>query len=118
MADDISQRGRGPGRPKPRRKPGAPQVRRGTLRLPHEVARRIRLGHPWVYREALEARRVINERPGNPVELVDWDGDFVGRGIYDGETAISVRVMTRDPHDQIGSELVWRRARAAIAMRR
>jgi len=93
-------------------------VRRGTLRLPHEVARRIRLGHPWVYREAIDPRRVVNEQPGNPVELVDWDGDFVGRGLFDGETAIAVRVMTRDERQEIGPELVRRHARAAIAMRR
>ena len=93
-------------------------VRRGTLRLPHEVARRIRLGHPWVYREALDPRRVLNEQPGNPVELVDWDGDFVGRGVFDGETAIAVRVMTRDQREEVGPELIRRRARAAVAMRR
>ncbi|HKE20513.1 MAG TPA: class I SAM-dependent rRNA methyltransferase [Kofleriaceae bacterium] len=93
-------------------------VRRGTLRLPHEVARRIRLGHPWVYREALDPRRVLNEQPGNPVELVDWDGEFVGRGVFDGETAIAVRVMTRDQREEVGPELVRRRARAAVAMRR
>jgi 23S rRNA (cytosine1962-C5)-methyltransferase len=93
-------------------------VRRGTLRLPHEVARRIRLGHPWVYREAIDPRRVVNEQPGNPVELVDWDGDFVGRGLFDGETAIAVRVMTRDPRAEVGPELVRRHARAAIALRR
>ncbi len=93
-------------------------VRRGTLRLPHEVARRVRLGHPWVYREAIDPRRVVNEQPGNPVELVDWDGDFVGRGVYDGETAIAVRVMTRDERAEVGPELVRRHARAAIGLRR
>jgi 23S rRNA (cytosine1962-C5)-methyltransferase len=93
-------------------------VRRGTLRLPHEVARRVRLGHPWVYREALDPRRVVSERPGNPIELVDWDGEFVGRGLFDGETAISVRVMTRDPREQLGPELVRARVRSAIALRR
>lgn len=93
-------------------------VRRGTLRLPHEVARRIRLGHPWVYREALDPRRVVKDQPGTPVELVDWDGDFVGRGVYDGETAIAVRVMTRDPRDEIGPDLVRARARSALALRR
>lgn len=93
-------------------------VRRGTLRLPHEVARRIRLGHPWVYREALDPRRVVKDEPGQKVELVDWDGEFVGRGLFDGETAIAVRVMTRDPREQMGPELVQRRARAAVAFRR
>jgi 23S rRNA (cytosine1962-C5)-methyltransferase len=93
-------------------------VRRGTLRLPHEVARRVRLGHPWVYREALDPRRVVKEEPGSPIELVDWDGDFVGRGVFDGETAISVRVVTRDSREQVGPELIRQRARSAVALRR
>lgn len=95
----------------------APIVRRGTLRLPHDVARKIRLGHPFVYREALD-RKVVRERPGSSVELVDWDGEFVGRGVFDGETAISVRVVTRDPSERIGPELIRRRVREAIALRR
>jgi len=93
-------------------------VRRGTLRLQHEVARRIRLGHPWVYREALDPRRTMRESPGDVVELVDWDGEFVGRGVWDGESAISVRVVTRDPREEIGPGLVRDRVTAAIDMRR
>lgn len=93
-----------------------PIVRRGTVRLPHDVARHIRAGHPWVYREAIS--RPLREQPGDPIELVDQDGDFVARGFFDGESAISVRVMTRAPGEQVGPELVARRTRAAIALRR
>jgi 23S rRNA (cytosine1962-C5)-methyltransferase len=103
-----------------RRRPGrssAPIIRRGTVRLQHDVARRIRAGHPWVYREAL-GQRVLREQPGAPIELVDWDGDFVGRGVFDGESAIAVRVMTRDPKERIGPELVARRVTSAVALRR
>ena len=93
-------------------------VRRGTVRLPHEVARRIRLGHPWVYREALDARRALREKPGAVIDLVDWDGDFVGKGVFDGESAIAVRVISRDPGAEIGPALVAARVKAALAMRR
>lgn len=107
--------GRGPGRRGTRS--GAPIVRRGTVRLPHDVARHVRLGHPWVYREAL-GQRVLRERPGAPIELVDPDGDFVARGIFDGETAIAVRVLTRDPGQQVGPELIGPRVASAVALRR
>lgn len=100
-----------------RRRSGRPIVRRGTVRLSYDVARRVRLGHPWVYREALGSRS-LREAPGAPIELVDGDGDFVGRGFYDGESAIAVRVMTRDPNEQIGPELIATRVRDAIARRR
>jgi len=101
-----------------RRRPmGAPIVRRNTVRLPLDVARRIRLGHPWVYREAL-GPRVLREEPGAALDLVDHDGDFVGRGLYEGDAAIAVRVFTRDPDEAIDVSLVQRRVRAAIALRR
>jgi 23S rRNA (cytosine1962-C5)-methyltransferase len=69
-----------------------------------------------VYREA--AGRVLKLRPGEAVELVDWDGDFVARGVCDGETAIAVRVMTRDPSETVGPELAAARVRSAVALRR
>ena len=109
---------RRPGQRPGRGKPPGPMVRRGTLRLQHEVARRIRLGHPWVYREALDPRRTMREGPGDVIELVDWDGEFVARGVWDGESAISVRVVTRDSRDEVNPALVRARAAAAIAMRR
>jgi 23S rRNA (cytosine1962-C5)-methyltransferase len=113
MPRDPDASGRRP--PSRRRKPG-PVVRRGTIRLQHEVARRVRLGHPWVYREAIS--RTIREEVGNPVELVDWDGEFVGRGLWDGESAISVRVMTRNPARAIDDALVRARVQSAVALRR
>src|SRR5262245_21069384 len=116
MSPDRPSSTRRPGPPRGK-KPG-PVVRRGTLRLQHEVARRIRLGHPWVYREALDPRRTMREAPGEVVELVDWDGEFVGRGIWDGESAIAIRVMTRDEREEIAPALVRARALAAIALRR
>jgi 23S rRNA (cytosine1962-C5)-methyltransferase len=112
--DGPSRRG---GRPARRPRSEAPIVRRGTLKLSHEVSRRVRLGHPWVYREALDTRRSFREEPGAVVELVDWDGEFVGRGIFDGETAIAVRVMTRDRRRAIDSALVADRVRSAVALR-
>lgn len=102
---------------RPAKRAGAPIVRRGTVRLPHEVARRIRAGHPWVYRDAL-GTRPLKEQPGATIELVDLDGDFVGRGIFDGESNIAVRMMTRRPDERIDSQLIARRVSEAIALRR
>lgn len=114
----MSRDDRGPARrPARRGRVDAPVVRRGTIRLPHEIARRIRLGHPWIYREALDPRRPLGE-PGTPVELVDWDGEFVGRGFVDGESAIAIRMMTRSPDRHIDARLVADKVRSAIAMRR
>lgn len=92
-------------------------MRRGTVRVHNEVARHVRAGHPWIYREALLAR-MMPEACGKAVEVVDGDGEFVGHGIVDGETAIAVRVMSRSPDNRIGRDLITRRVRSAIALRR
>lgn len=98
------------------RRPSGPVVRKGTIRLHHDVARRIRAGHPWVFREAIG--RTPKGRPGDPVDLVDWDGEFVGRGIADGDGPIAVRVVTRSRDERIGPDLFARRVQAAVDLRR
>src|SRR5262245_5923968 len=101
-------------RPAPR--PGAPMVRRGTVRLPADVAARVRAGHPWVYREIL-GNRPLREKSGDAVDLVDTAGDFVGRGIYEEDASIAVRVVTRRAAEQVTPDLFARRVREAVAFR-
>jgi len=106
-------------RPPPRRGargPGAPIVRRNTVRLLPDVAQRVRAGHPWVYREAFGAR--LAPEPGTAIDVVDDDGEFVGRGLYDADSTIALRVFVRSPDVAIDGELVAARVRAAIALRR
>jgi 23S rRNA (cytosine1962-C5)-methyltransferase len=101
------------------RKPvkGAPIVRKNTVRLPGDVAARVAAGHPWVYREAL-GPRAISPEPGTSIDLVDPDGGFVGRALFDADSAIALRVFVRNPDVQIDGALVRDRVRAAIALRR
>jgi 23S rRNA (cytosine1962-C5)-methyltransferase len=101
--------------PAGRRNRGAPIVRKNTLRLPMDVAQRVRSGHPWVFREALG--RPIAPDAGTSIDLVDDDGEFVGRGLYDTDSAIAVRVFARRPDVAIDGKLVIERIRAAVALR-
>jgi 23S rRNA (cytosine1962-C5)-methyltransferase len=98
-----------------RKPPGAPIVRRNTVRLAPDVARRIRAGHPWVYREALGPR---HEEPGTVLDLIDPDGEPVGRGLYEVDGAIAVRVLTRDPGRAVNPALIAERVKGAVALRR
>ena len=92
------------------------QVRKNTVRLSQDVAHRVRSGHPWVYREAL-GPRPLSPEPGTPIDLVDPDGEFVGRGLYDADSIIALRVFVRNPDVQIDGALIAERVRAAVAMR-
>ena len=93
-----------------------PIVRRNTVRLPPDIAHRVRTGHPWVYREAFGDR--LSPEPGTAIDVVDDDGEFVGRGLYDADSTIALRVFVRSPDTAIDAELVASRVRAAIALRR
>jgi 23S rRNA (cytosine1962-C5)-methyltransferase len=106
-----------PRRPDRRLARGLPIVRKNTVRLAGDVAHRIRAGHPWVYREALGPRALFAE-PGAVIDCVDEDGEFVGRGLYDGDSAIALRVFVRKPDVAIDGKLIADRVRAAVALRR
>jgi 23S rRNA (cytosine1962-C5)-methyltransferase len=75
-------------------------MRQGTYRLADDVARRVRLGHPWVFRDALGARKVT-EPTGSLVDLIGGNRGFVARGYVDGEHAVVVRVLSRDPEERL-----------------
>src|SRR5262245_43160922 len=94
-----------------------PVVRKNTVRLAGDIAQRVRAGHPWVYREALGPRPLTPD-PGTPIDIVDDEGEFVGRGLYDADSAIALRVFVRSPDVAIDAALIHARVRAAIALRR
>src|SRR3954465_12162864 len=101
-----------PRRPVRRAMRGLPMVRKNTVRLPGDVAHRVRAGHPWVYREALGERPFAAE-PGTTVDLIDFDGEFVGRALYDNDSTIALRVFVRKPDVAIDGRLVAERVKAA-----
>ncbi|HEY3359653.1 MAG TPA: class I SAM-dependent rRNA methyltransferase [Polyangia bacterium] len=90
--------------------------RRGTLRVPGDVAYRVRIGHPWIFRDALGGRP-MREPAGEVVEVVDPTGAFVAKGLYDPDAAIAVRVVTRDVNELVDAALVRRRVATAQALR-
>ena len=95
---------------------GVPIVRKNTVRLAPDIAHRVRVGHPWVYREALG--RALSPEPGTSIDLVDDDGEFVGRALYDADSTIALRVFARRPDLAIDAQLVRDRVRAAIELRK
>jgi 23S rRNA (cytosine1962-C5)-methyltransferase len=86
------------------------------LELQKDLARRLRAGHPWIYKRAIE-RPPSGLQAGAIVDVVAG-GKFIARGYYDPVSAVRVRVLTRDPAEAIGP-LFWRRRIAkAVSLRR
>ena len=77
---------------------------------------RVRAGHLWIY--AGEIERVLGDpAPGLPVQVVDARGEFLGGGYYNPTSTIAVRLVTRDPDEAFGPDLLRRRIEAALAYR-
>ena len=63
-----------------------------TLRKTRET--RVRGGHPWIY--ASEIEKVEGEfENGDSVDVADFRGKFIGRGFYNPQSQISLRILTR-----------------------
>ncbi|MEE1199708.1 MAG: class I SAM-dependent rRNA methyltransferase [Christensenellales bacterium] len=63
-----------------------------TLRKTRET--RVRGGHPWIY--ASEIERVDGPfENGDIVDVADFRGKFIGRGFYNPQSQISLRILTR-----------------------
>src|SRR6476660_2619202 len=57
-----------------------------------------RSSHPWVFQKMVEkpTTKVPN---GAVVDVLDRDGKWVGRGLYNGHSRISLRILTSDPSE-------------------
>ncbi len=74
-------------------------------------------GHPWVFAQAIH-RIEHSPSAGDPVDVRDPRGNFLGRGYYSPESAIPVRIMTRDESEELNDALLHKRVGAAVALRR
>lgn len=74
-------------------------------------------GHPWVYAQAI-GRRDGDPQPGQLVEVVDSEGKHLGRGYFSPESAIPVRLLSRDPAEVLDESALVRRIQDAVELRR
>ena len=64
-----------------------------TLRKTRET--RVRGGHPWIYASEIEKVEGTFEN-GDIVDVADFRGKFIGRGFYNPQSQISLRILTRN----------------------
>ncbi|MAC29063.1 MAG: rRNA large subunit methyltransferase I [Sandaracinus sp.] len=74
-------------------------------------------GHPWVFAQAIER---VDGAPGrgDPVRVRDPEGKFLGAGFYTPESAIPIRLVTRDPDEPLDEAALARRIERAARYRR
>src|SRR3569623_197384 len=109
-------RGGGPGHG---RGPSSGMSRRvGIYRVSPDVASRVTAGHPWVFRDALGSRELV-EPTGTVVDIFSGNRDFIARGFVDRDHPVAVRVLTRNPEEQVapGLGIIAARFTRAVQLR-
>ena len=56
--------------------------------------------------------------PGSVVDVIDRDGEWTGRGFYNGHSRIALRILTADRQEAIDADFFARRLDRAIGLRR
>lgn len=92
-----------------------PAVRGPHVKVPHDVARLLRAGHPWVFRNAVGRPLTVAE--GAVVPVMDDDGYVVGHGLWEPEGAIAVRMLSLAPEFEWNEAEILARVRAAARRR-
>jgi 23S rRNA (cytosine1962-C5)-methyltransferase len=87
-----------------------PSIPRVALRK--NLARTVRMGHPWIFRDALRPGPAPSD--GELVVVTTGDGRTLGRGFWTATSPIAVRMLTTDPRDGDIHALVRARLRAAL----
>jgi len=73
--------------------------------------------HPWIFQRLVE-KPTQRPRPGSIVDVVGVDGDWIGRGFYNGHSRIALRMLDSDPEAVIDVGWFSRKIAAAVSLRR
>src|SRR5258708_3750377 len=80
-----------------------------------KIARRS--SHPWIFQKMVE-KPSMRLPPGSVVDVLERDGQWVGRGFYNGHSRITLRILTTDANEPIDEAFFARRLGRAIDLRR
>lgn len=72
--------------------------------------------HPWIFQRMVERPQAKIEN-GEIVDIHDSNGEWMGRGIFNNHSMITLRVLTEDPKEEINQEFISRKISAAIDLR-
>lgn len=89
------------------------------LRLKRNEARRLRAGHLWVFSNEVDVAHtpLTAFEPGDPAEVQDDRGRFIGSGYVNPHSLICARICSRDRHHPWSASLIVHRLRVALSLR-
>ena len=82
------------------------------VKLNKRIGHRVMNGHPWIFgNEVNEATG--NPAPGDIVDVFFHDGKFAGKGYYNPNSQIQVRLLTRNSKEEINDQFFLRKLEEA-----
>ena len=90
-----------------------------VLRLGRQQDRRLRAGHLWVYSNEVDnaATPLKAFEPGQPVQIEDAKGKWLGLGYVNPNSLICARLVSRDRGVALDESLLTHRIKVALALR-
>jgi 23S rRNA (cytosine1962-C5)-methyltransferase len=86
------------------------------VHLKRKIANRVAGGHPWIF--ANEVEKIEDDpKPGAIVDVYFDDGKFVGKGYFNPQSQIIVRLLTRDRKVEINDEFFLNKIKDCWAYR-
>ncbi|MGD9782582.1 MAG: class I SAM-dependent rRNA methyltransferase [Kiritimatiellia bacterium] len=86
------------------------------IRLKTGREKQILRGSAWVFSGAIE--EVDGAGPaGEPADVFDVEGEWIGRGLWHPEADMAVRMLTQDPKETLNEAFFRGRVRRAVEMR-
>ncbi len=88
-----------------------------SIILKSNIRKRVEKGHPWVYDNEIDKIEGTYEN-GDIVDVLNPKGKFLGRGYINDNSVIRVRIMTRNPKENIDRDFFERRIKRAWEYRK
>ena len=99
---------------------GTGEILTHAIHLLNGVQKKIAQGHPWVYKTQIDRCSWSDSdspAPGDPVEVCDARGVYLGTGVYNPMSMLTVRILTRR-REPIDDQLIKARVQMAVNYRR
>jgi 23S rRNA (cytosine1962-C5)-methyltransferase len=86
-----------------------------SIILNKNISRRIELGHPWIFNNEVNRGKLLDAspQPGEIVNVLTHDKNFIGRGYVNLQSQIMVRLLTRDKNETIDEVFFYNRIQKA-----
>ncbi|MFN4286439.1 MAG: class I SAM-dependent rRNA methyltransferase [Lacibacter sp.] len=76
--------------------------------LNRKIGQRVLQGHPWIFGNEVN-RLEGSAAPGDIVEVLAHDGSFIGKGYYNPQSQIQVRLLSRNSAETIDDQFFYQK---------